>query len=98
MKATGRRAWRKWAKACRHNASRTGLEWCEGSRKCKIFALHAQDMAAQAKPFTPRSLVGRTMGARKRAARADGIAQAEIAELERLEMVPLDEMVREVKP
>ncbi len=67
MSPNGRRAWRKWAKRRRRrmNAHHRALYTGAKMRKAQPVQLAMQIP----KPFTPRSLVGMTQGARKRAAR-----------------------------
>lgn len=81
MTPNGRRAWRKWAKKQRYKTNRglrrSGAEfrndatgaWYRGQR-----AFFEGRPSVAVKPFTARSLVGMTMGARKRRARK--VAQA----------------------
>lgn len=77
MKPNGMRAWRKTARRWRRKQNR---HWRETGAPCvadgtgrwyrRQQAFFKQRPAAPFRPFTPRSLVGMTMGARKRAARA----------------------------
>ncbi len=81
MKATGRRAWRKWAKRRRRLYAQLQKSLSVSSksdpspyrgvicRRKKKAAEGRGPRAVPVKPFTPRSLVGMTMGARKRRAR-----------------------------
>ena len=76
MTPTGRRAWRRFAKQQRRKVNRknreTGTPWINDADGA--FYRHEQKHFAQRptlppKPFTTRSLVGMTMGARKTAVR-----------------------------
>lgn len=81
MKATGRRAWRKWAKRRRRLYAQLQKSLSVSSksdpspyrgvicRRKKKAAEGRGPRAVPVKPFTARSLVGMTMGARKRRAR-----------------------------
>lgn len=83
MKATGRRAWRKWAKRRRRLYAQLQKSLSVSSksdpspyrgvicRRKKKAAEGRGPRAVPVKPFTARSLVGMTMGARKRAAWAE---------------------------
>ena len=64
MRPNGRRAWRKWCKSRRRkmNAHHRALYTGANMRKAQPVELGMPIP----KPFTPRSLVGMTMGARKR--------------------------------
>ena len=64
MSPNGRRAWRKWCKSRRRkmNAHHRALYTGANMRKAQPVELGMPIP----KPFTPRSLVGMTMGARKR--------------------------------
>ena len=76
MKPNGMRAWRKTARRWRRKQNR---HWRETGAPCvadgtgrwyrRQQAFFKQRPAAPSRPFTPRSLVGMTMGARKRGAR-----------------------------
>lgn len=76
MKPNGMRAWRKTARRWRRKQNR---HWRETGAPCvadgtgrwyrRQQAFFKQRPAAPSCPFTPRSLVGMTMGARKRGAR-----------------------------
>ena len=76
MSPNGRRAWRRFAKQQRRKVNRrnrqSGTPWINDADGA--FYRHEQRFFAQRpkipiKPFTARSLVGMTMGARKRKAR-----------------------------
>ena len=78
MKPNGMRAWRKTARRWRRKQNR---HWRKTGAPCvadgtgrwyrRQQAFFKQRPAAPSRPFTPRSLVGMTMGARKRAAKVD---------------------------
>lgn len=65
MTPNGRRAWRQRAKRNRWKP----YDWNVIRRHRWIVSPAASDPVIAVKPFTPRSLVGMTMGARKRRAR-----------------------------
>lgn len=76
MKANGMRAWRKAAKRWRRTQNRAnrknGVAWIndgDGRWYRRQRAFFAQRPVIEPRPFSPRSLVGMTQGARKRAAR-----------------------------
>ena len=73
MKANGMKAWRKAARRWRRKQNRrSGAPYTDGTGRWyrRQQAWFHQRPAVPHRPFTPRSLVGMTMGARKRAARA----------------------------
>lgn len=76
MKANGRRWWRKWARRWRQKLFRAyGRDVVEGNKPIAWMKRHKSDSPLRpdplpANPFSPLSLVGMTMGARKRKARA----------------------------
>ena len=93
MKPNGRRAWRRFAKQQRRKVNRrnrqTGTPWINDADGA--FYRHEQKHFEQRPivpvgPFTARSLVGMTMGARKRAYRA-AVAELEQAEVWRGDVV-----------
>ena len=101
MKATGRRAWRKWAKRRRRLYAQLQKSLSVSSksdpspyrgvicRRKKKAAEGRGPRAVPVKPFTARSLDGMTMGARKRAAfrdlQADNFAVETLVKIERTE-------------
>ena len=68
MKPNGRRAWRKWCKRARLHMNKHHRALYRGAIMRKK---QPERTSLPTKPSTARSLVGMTMGARKRAARAD---------------------------
>ena len=72
MKANGRRRWRKWAKRCRkQRCGEASLYSHDRTNKTRRhYGRLMTTLWALPPVFGPRSLVGMTMGARKRAARA----------------------------
>ena len=74
MSPNGRRAWRKWVRRVEHNP-KLRPPGKSISRLAREGKRHLGSIPpTPPKPFTPRSLVGMTMGARKRA--ADRVAVA----------------------
>ena len=74
MSPNGLRRWRRYAKKCRYRSRKEGKRatgaTAQGATVRALFwkARNHPIFALPPKPFTPRSLVGMTMGARKRAA------------------------------
>ena len=71
MKANGMRAWRRAARKWRHRQNRrSGAPYMDGSGRWyrRQRAWFHQRPTVPPRPFSPRSLVGMTMGARKRGA------------------------------
>ena len=81
MKANGRRRWRKWLASQRRRGSDPAASWGRDRRRVGLARRHQGQgwagwdlptadglLALFPRPFSPRSLVGMTMGARKRAA------------------------------
>lgn len=66
MKANGRRAWRKWAKRARWSGQ---YNWNNLRRHPWVGVPPLVPPTPARRPFSPRSLVGQTMGVRKRQAR-----------------------------
>ena len=77
MSPNGLRRWRRYAKKCRYRSRKEGKvsNATGASLRALFFAARIHPhYAVPPKPFTPRSLVGMSMGARKRA--ADRVAVA----------------------
>ena len=73
MSPNGLRRWRRYAKKCRYRSRKEGKvsNATGASLRALFFAARIHpNYAVPPKPLTARSLVGMTMGARKRAARA----------------------------
>ena len=72
MSPNGLRRWRRYAKKCRYRSRKEGKvsNATGASLRALFFAARIHpNYAVPPKPFTSRSIVGMTMGARKRAAR-----------------------------
>ena len=77
MSPNGLRRWRRYAKKCRYRSRKEGTRatgaTAHGATARALFwkARNHPNFALPPKPFTPRSLVGMTQGARKRKAWRD---------------------------
>lgn len=95
MSPNGRRAWRKWAARRRRLFRRLCRDLRSGAhtlltptpydapikRRVRKSSEGRGPRATPSRPFTPRSLVGMTQGARKRAARAELIGAHQVGTL-----------------
>ena len=70
VKPNGRRAWRKWCKRARLHMNKHHRALYRGAIMRKK---QPERTSLPTKPLTARSLVGMTMGARKRAAKSEGV-------------------------